>query len=59
VVEGEEANRTRTSVTVIISYTASDERRAQKILAELGLASESSIVVIDARADNKPSGSTA
>lgn len=55
----EEANKTRTSVTVIISYTASDEGRAQKILAELGLASESSIVVIDARADNKPSGSTA
>ncbi|MGI8720880.1 MAG: hypothetical protein ACR2JG_01495 [Geodermatophilaceae bacterium] len=32
---------------------------AQKILAELGLAAESSIIVIDARVDNKPSGSTA
>jgi hypothetical protein len=55
----EEANETRTSVTVIISYTDADARKVQKILADLGLVTEPSIVVIDARADNKPSGSTA
>lgn len=55
----EEANETRNSVTVIISYTDADARKVQKILADLGLVTEPSIVVIDARADNKPSGSTA
>jgi len=53
------ANETRTSVTVIISYTDADKRKVQKIIADLGLVAEPSIVVIDARADNKPSGSTA
>jgi hypothetical protein len=55
----EEANETRTSVTVIISYTDADEKKVNTVLTELGLAAEPSIVVIDARADNKPSGSTA
>ena len=55
----ERANDTRTSVKVIVYYTAEEERKVYKILNELKLAAEPSIVLIDARADNKPSGSKA
>lgn len=55
----EAANDTRTSVTVIICYTASHWAKVQRTLKELKLQNEESIVVIDARTDNKPSGSTA
>lgn len=55
----EAANQTRTSVKVIICYTAADQERVRKILKELKLEDEPSIVVIDARSDNKPSGSKA
>jgi hypothetical protein len=55
----EKANKTRTSVKVIICYTAQDQARAKKILKDLDLESEPSIVLIDARADNKPSASSA
>jgi hypothetical protein len=55
----EKANDTRTSVKVIVFYTAAEERKVQKILKELDLAGEPSIVLIDARADSKPSGSKA
>jgi phosphopantothenate synthetase len=53
------ANRTRTSVKVIVYYTARDEKRVNKILKELKLDGEKSIVLIDARSDNKPSASRA
>ena len=55
----EKANDTRSSVKVIVFYTAEEERKVLKILKELDLTSERSIVLIDARADNKPSGSKA
>lgn len=55
----EAANQTRTSVKVIVSYTAEDQTRVIKILKELKIAGEKSIVIIDARSDNKPSASTA
>ena len=55
----EAANRTRTSVKVIVYYTAHEEARAKKILRELKLEDEESIVLIDARSDNKPSASNA
>lgn len=55
----EAANKTRTSVKAIVSYTAADDARAKKILKDLGLEKEQSIVLIDARADNKPSASKA
>jgi hypothetical protein len=55
----EAANRARRSVKVIICYTAPDQERVTKILGELKLTAEPSIVVIDARSDNKPSGSKA
>ena len=40
-------------------YTAKDEQRVKKILKELELEREKSIVLIDARGDNKPSASKA
>lgn len=55
----EAANRTRSSVKVIVYYTEQDEVRVKSILKDLGLGAEESIVVIDARADNKPSASKA
>lgn len=55
----EAANGTRSSVKVIVCYEAKDQKRVATILKELKLESEPSIVVIDARNDNKPSGSKA
>lgn len=55
----EASNKTRTSVKVIVYYTAADEGRVNKVLKELRLQAEESIVLIDARNDNKPSASKA
>jgi hypothetical protein len=53
----EAANGTRSSVKAIVCYTAKQEARVAKILRELNLQNEGSVVVIDARSDNKPSAS--
>jgi hypothetical protein len=55
----EKANRTWSSVKVIVVYTANDQKRVDQILGELKLTGAESIVVIDARSDNKPSASNA
>jgi hypothetical protein len=55
----EKANRTHTSVKVIVSYTAEQQARVDKILKELKLQGDEAIVLIDARWDNKPSASKA
>lgn len=55
----EAANQTRMAVKVIVCYSAADEERLTNILDELGLAGDESILVIDARSDNKPSASKA
>jgi len=55
----EAANQTPQSVKVIICYSAADQRRVSRVLKALKLDAEESIVVIDARNDNKPSGSKA
>jgi hypothetical protein len=55
----EAANETRSSVKIIVYYTREDEIRVQRILKKLNLENEESIVVIDARSDNKPSASRA
>lgn len=55
----EAANQTSSSLKVIVCYTASDQARVSKILRELKLLGEESIIVIDARRDNKPSASKA
>lgn len=55
----EKANGVRKSVKVIVCYTAEQQAKVDRILGELKLAGEESIVVIDARNDNKPSASKA
>jgi hypothetical protein len=55
----EAANGTRQSVKVIVCFTAQHQERVTNILRELGLENKESVVVIDARADNKPSASNA
>lgn len=55
----EKANGTRNSVKMIVCYTEADVAKVYAVLKELDLRGEKSIVVIDARADNKPSGSKA
>ena len=55
----EKANGTRSSVKMIVCYTEADVAKVDAVLKELDLRGEKSIVVIDARADNKPSGSKA
>jgi hypothetical protein len=55
----EAANKTRKSVKVIICYTGSHQRKVTRVLTELDLLAGESIIVIDARSDNKPSASNA
>jgi hypothetical protein len=55
----ETANKTDKSVKVIVCYNAVDVRRVDNILSDLKMLNNESIVVIDARRDNKPSASKA
>jgi len=55
----EQANGTRSSVKAIICYTARQQARVDTVLKNLGIENEESVVVIDARNDNKPSASRA
>jgi hypothetical protein len=55
----EAANRTKNSVKVIVSYTAAEQARVARILKQLKLVGDDSVVLIDARSDNKPSASKA
>jgi len=55
----EAANKTHTSVKVIVYYSGEDEARVKRIITELSLEGDESIVLIDARSDNKPSASKA
>jgi hypothetical protein len=53
------ANKTANGIKAIVSYTAHDQVRVEKVLRELKIENEESIVLIDARSDNKPSASKA
>lgn len=53
------ASDAKRSVRVIVYFSAGERRRVEKILKEVGLPNDESIVLIDARQDNKPSGSRA
>lgn len=55
----EKANQTVKSLKVILYFSASELATTKRILKGLGLESSGSIVLIDARNDNKPSASTA
>jgi hypothetical protein len=47
------------SLKGILFFTGEEGRKVAKILNELKLANDESIILIDARSDNKPSGSEA
>jgi hypothetical protein len=46
-------------VTIILCFSAKDQRKVASILRRLKREGDASVVVIDGRADNKPSGSKA
>jgi len=53
------ANKTLYAMTVVSAYTASQMDKIERVLDELGISCDPSVVVIDARGDNKPSASIA
>jgi len=53
------ANETKHAVKIIVCYSAEEIAKVQRILTRLEIEDDPSIVVIDARKDNKPSGSKA
>jgi hypothetical protein len=53
------ANETKKAVKVIVNFTAAHTQRVSAILKELGLDGKEDVIVIDARSDNKPTGSKA
>jgi hypothetical protein len=53
------ANETKYAVKLIVAYTASEQARVDRILKALDVAETDWLVVVDARSDNKPSGSKA
>ena len=55
----ENASDAKTSIKVIVYFDKSQEARVKRILRELSMQNERDVVLIDARADNKPSGSKA
>jgi hypothetical protein len=55
----EKANQTRQSIKVIMYFSESEESRVRGILADLKMTDDPNVVLIDARSDNKPSGSNA
>jgi hypothetical protein len=55
----EKASDAKRSVKVILCFTAADQKRVAAVLKKLNIDGDTSIVVIDGRIDNKPSGSKA
>ena len=53
------ASDAKHAVKVILFFTRQEEIKAAKILKKLGLVGHRDVVLIDARFDNKPSGSKA
>jgi hypothetical protein len=55
----ERASGAKRSIKVIVFFTAAERRRVEGILKKLQLVGDNDVVLIDARKDNKPSGSKA
>lgn len=53
------ASDAREALKVILFFTDQEERKLRRVLTELGLTDDPDVVLIDARMDNKPSGSRA
>jgi hypothetical protein len=55
----EKAHDTAKSLKVILFFSEEEYHSVRKILKELGLSNDNSLILIDARKDNKPSASKA
>jgi hypothetical protein len=55
----EDANRTKKSLKVIFCFSNAERQKVHKILKELRLEKDDTIILIDCRQDNKPSASNA
>jgi len=55
----EKASDARRSIKIIVYFSAAERKRVETILKKLKLAGERDILLVDARRDNKPSGSKA
>lgn len=55
----ERASDATRSIKVIIYFSTNEKRRVDRILKRLGLHDDNNVILIDARNDNKPSGSKA
>ena len=55
----EDANRTKKSLKVIFCFSNAERQKVLKILKELKLEKDDTIILIDCRQDNKPSASNA
>jgi len=55
----EKANQTMQSIKAIVFFSLDEEYRVKEVLKDLGLDQDNYVVLIDARRDNKPSGSKA
>lgn len=55
----EKASDAHTTIKVIVYFTAAESRRVEKVLKELKFLGHKDVVIVDARKDNKPSGSRA
>lgn len=55
----ENASDAKTSIKVIVYFTAQERKRVDGILKKLKLVGDKNVILVDARKDNKPSGSKA
>jgi hypothetical protein len=55
----EAANNTANSIKAILYFSEAEFKKTRAILKNLGLLERRDVVLIDARGDNKPSGSKA
>jgi len=55
----EKASDAKNTIKVIVYFTAAEKKRVDGILTELKMTDDRNIVLVDARKDNKPSGSKA
>jgi len=55
----EKASDAKETIKVIVYFTAAEKKRVDAILKELKMASDRNVVLVDARKDNKSSGSKA
>lgn len=55
----EKAGDAQSSITVIVYFSREELARMQRVLKEVGRDKDETIILIDARNDNKPSGSKA